>query len=77
MVTTALAPMLHVVAPTSDRAGVPVPADGPVAETAVAVACAARPSTRFAHRDGPCRCFVGGPAPAMVGPGTAILHHAS
>lgn len=25
--------------------------------------CAARPSTAFLHRDGPCRCFVGGPAP--------------
>lgn len=28
-----------------------------------AVPCAARPSTAFVHRDGPCRCFVGGPAP--------------
>ena len=27
------------------------------------VPCAARPSTRFVHLDGSCRCFVGGPAP--------------
>ncbi len=27
------------------------------------VPCAARPSTRFRHLDGPCRCFVGGPPP--------------
>jgi hypothetical protein len=27
------------------------------------VPCAARPSTGFIHRDGACRCFVGGPAP--------------
>lgn len=27
------------------------------------VPCAARPSTRYRHLDGPCRCFVGGPAP--------------
>lgn len=27
------------------------------------VPCAARPSTAFVHRDGPCRCFAGGPAP--------------
>ncbi|EYR62328.1 hypothetical protein N866_09620 [Actinotalea ferrariae CF5-4] len=32
-------------------------------ELLTAVPCAARPSTRFVHRDGPCRCFVGGPAP--------------
>ena len=29
----------------------------------LAVPCAARPSTGFVHLDGPCRCFVGGPAP--------------
>lgn len=36
-----------------------------------AVPCAARPSTRFVHRDGPCRCFVGGPAPEFP-PATGI-----
>ncbi|WP_225755071.1 hypothetical protein [Actinotalea sp. Marseille-Q4924] len=35
----------------------------PAPSAAMAVPCAARPSTRFVHRDGPCRCFVGGPAP--------------
>lgn len=35
----------------------------PPAPTGPAVPCAARPSTQFVHRDGPCRCFVGGPAP--------------
>jgi hypothetical protein len=25
--------------------------------------CAARPHSGLVHRDGPCRCFVGGPAP--------------
>jgi hypothetical protein len=35
-----------------------------LAETVLApVPCAARPSTGFVHRDGACRCFVGGPAP--------------
>lgn len=33
------------------------------AATGVPVPCAARPSTSFAHIDGPCRCFFGGPAP--------------
>ena len=28
--------------------------------------CAARPSTGFVHLDGPCRCFVGGPAPEFA-----------
>ncbi len=32
----------------------------------VAVPCAARPSTGFVHLDGPCRCFVGGPAPEFA-----------
>lgn len=27
------------------------------------VPCAARPSTGYRHHDGPCLCFVGGPAP--------------
>ena len=76
--TTALAPMLHVVAPASDGDGVPSRAPEPPApESPVAVACAARPSTRFAHRDGPCCCFFGGPAPALVSDATLILHHAS
>jgi len=30
------------------------------------VPCAARPSTGFVHLDGPCRCFVGGPAPEFA-----------
>lgn len=25
--------------------------------------CAARPHSGLVHRDGPCQCFVGGPAP--------------
>ena len=41
-----------------------LPSDG-------AVPCAARPSTRFVHRDGPCRCFVGGPAPEFP-PATGV-----
>ena len=32
-------------------------------DDAAGVPCAARPSTRYRHFDGPCRCFVGGPAP--------------
>lgn len=36
--------------------------DAALAATAP-VPCAARPSTAFVHRDGTCRCFVGGPAP--------------
>lgn len=32
-------------------------------EGAEGVPCAARPSTRYRHLDGPCQCFVGGPAP--------------
>ena len=28
--------------------------------------CAARPSTGFIHRDGPCRCFFGGPGPEFA-----------
>lgn len=27
------------------------------------VPCAARPSTKFVHLDGPCQCFFGGPPP--------------
>lgn len=34
-------------------------------DAAEPVPCAARPSTRFAHPDGPCRCFFGGPAPRL------------
>ncbi|MBO1753021.1 hypothetical protein J4G33_14505 [Actinotalea sp. BY-33] len=30
------------------------------------VPCAARPSTGFIHRDGPCRCFFGGPGPEFA-----------
>ncbi|KGM08863.1 hypothetical protein [Cellulomonas bogoriensis] len=30
---------------------------------AMPVPCAARPSTKFVHLDGPCACFFGGPAP--------------
>lgn len=44
----ALALLAHATAPGDAAAGVP---------------CAARPSTRYRHLDGPCRCFVGGPAP--------------
>ena len=36
------------------------------------VPCAARPSTRYRHVDGPCRCFIGGPAPEF--PQTATSH---
>lgn len=32
----------------------------------VAVPCAARPGTALRHLDGPCRCFVGGPAPEFA-----------
>lgn len=32
------------------------------------VPCAARPSTTFVHRDGSCRCFIGGPAPEFTTP---------
>ncbi|MCV2394960.1 hypothetical protein OEB99_11640 [Actinotalea sp. M2MS4P-6] len=39
--------------------------DHTVADLAV-VPCAARPSTGFVHLDGPCRCFVGGPAPEFA-----------
>lgn len=28
-----------------------------------ALPCVARPHTGLVHRDGPCRCFTGGPAP--------------
>lgn len=39
-------------------------ADGPHHKSPrTAVHCVARPSTGFVHRDGPCRCFTGGPAP--------------
>lgn len=44
-------------------------AEDPGAPSAAVVApvpCAARPSTRFAHTDGPCRCFFGGPAPRLL-----------
>jgi hypothetical protein len=30
------------------------------------VPCVARPNAGLVHRDGPCRCFVGGPAPERV-----------
>ena len=40
------------------------------------VPCAARPSTRYRHLDGPCRCFVGGPAPEYPRP-VVPPHHAS
>ncbi len=30
---------------------------------AAGIPCAARPATGYRHYDGPCRCFVGGPAP--------------
>lgn len=30
------------------------------------VPCAARPSTSFRHRYGPCQCFFGGPAPEFA-----------
>lgn len=33
------------------------------ADDAGGVPCVARPSTWYRHFDGPCRCFVGGPAP--------------
>ncbi|MFS0705981.1 hypothetical protein AB6N23_15830 [Cellulomonas sp. 179-A 9B4 NHS] len=36
----------------------------------VPVPCAARPGTTLWHLDGPCRCFVGGPAPEFA-PSTA------
>jgi hypothetical protein len=29
--------------------------------------CAARPHSGLVHRDGPCQCFVGGPAPEHGG----------
>ncbi|VTR77677.1 hypothetical protein [Cellulomonas hominis] len=29
--------------------------------------CVARPHAGLVHRDGPCRCFVGGPAPEHAG----------
>ncbi len=29
--------------------------------------CAARPHSGLVHRDGPCRCFVGGPRPEHGG----------
>lgn len=35
-------------------------------EEILTVPCAARPSTGFVHLDGPCRCFVGGPAPEFA-----------
>ncbi|WP_199425251.1 hypothetical protein [Actinotalea solisilvae] len=40
----------------------------PVDGAAARVPCAARPSTRFVHDDGPCRCFFGGPAPLLAAP---------
>ncbi len=42
-------------------------------DDAAGVACAARPSTRYRHFDGPCRCFVGGPAPEF--PATSASPH--
>lgn len=36
--------------------------------------CVARPHAGLEHRDGPCRCFVGGPAPVHAErPGDAVL----
>lgn len=49
-----------------DRTLVAAHAPAPAAvhpEARVAVPCAARPATGYRHYDGPCRCFVGGPAP--------------
>lgn len=48
----------------------------PPAAPEVVVPCVARPSTRYVHRDGPCRCFAGGPAPefpASTDPARASL----
>lgn len=42
------------------------PVADPVTGEVVPVPCAARPSTTFLHRDGPCRCFFGGPAPEFA-----------
>jgi hypothetical protein len=30
--------------------------------------CAARPHSGLVHRDGPCQCFIGGPAPEHLSP---------
>ncbi|RMI13969.1 hypothetical protein [Cellulomonas triticagri] len=41
----------------------------PAAELSAVVGpqpCVARPHSGLEHRDGPCRCFVGGPAPVHV-----------
>lgn len=34
--------------------------------------CAARPHSGLVHRDGPCQCFVGGPAPEHAAPAQDI-----
>jgi hypothetical protein len=43
----------------------PLPSLVPPADTAhpAAQPCVAHPHAGLVHRDGPCRCFVGGPAP--------------
>lgn len=35
----------------------------PDPDRTTALPCVARPHTGLVHRDGPCRCFTGGPAP--------------
>lgn len=49
--------------------GLRAPDDGTAATSEHAVVpCAARPWTTLVHVDGPCRCFVGGPAPVYTLP---------
>ncbi|HQY33551.1 hypothetical protein [Actinotalea sp.] len=44
----------------------PIAEQQPAAAALVPVPCAARPSTNFVHLDGPCHCFIGGPAPEFA-----------
>lgn len=37
------------------------------------IPCVARPGTAFRHLDGPCQCFIGGPAP-QFGPSQGVPH---
>lgn len=55
-----------VAASTGTSPGMPAGSPTGTAHGTSPVPCAARPSTGFVHLDGPCRCFVGGPAPEFA-----------
>ena len=69
---------------TTERAATVVPVPVPVLVEpaqrsaadqvpAIAVPCVAHPHAGRVHLDGPCRCFVGGPAPVFLAGAARIL----